>query len=185
MGFVLLGAYAGNEMALQGVVMQMLAHGISTGALFIICGEVYERIHTRELGQMGGLWQRVPQLASVALFFAIASLGLPGLGNFMGEILILIGSFRVEQAATIVAATGLILAAAYALLIVQRAFHGTPRDTEPLEDLTSREFLLLMVLVVILVWFGLYPQPVFDVAEAPMRFIGQALQSGRVGAGLP
>jgi NADH-quinone oxidoreductase subunit M len=185
MGFVLVGAYAGNEQALQGVVMQMLAHGVSTGALFILCGEVYERIHTRELGQMGGLWQRVPQLAAVALFFAIASLGLPGLGNFVGEILILIGSFRVDQAAAIVAASGLILAAAYALLIVQRAFHGTPRDTEPLEDLTKREFLLLMVLVVILVWLGLYPQPVFEVSESPMRYIGSMLQQGAAAGVLP
>jgi NADH-quinone oxidoreductase subunit M len=181
MGFVLVGAYAGNLQALQGVVMQMLAHGVSTGALFILCGEVYERIHTRELGQMGGLWQRLPQLASVALFFAIASLGLPGLGNFVGEILILIGSFRVDQAATIVAASGLVLAAAYALLIVQRAFHGTPRENEVLEDLTSREFLLLMVLVVILVWLGLYPQPVFEISEAPMRVIAQSLLFGRMG----
>ncbi|MGH8560520.1 MAG: complex I subunit 4 family protein, partial [Nevskiales bacterium] len=182
MGFVLVGAYAGNLQALQGVVMQMLAHGVSTGALFILCGEVYERIHTRELGQMGGLWQRLPHLGAIALFFALASLGLPGLGNFVGEILILIGSFRVNPAATVVAATGLVLAAAYALLIMQRAFYGTPRDTEPLEDLTTREFLLLMVLVVILVWFGLYPQPVFDVTEAPMRFIGQTLQGGAAGA---
>jgi NADH-quinone oxidoreductase subunit M len=114
-----------------------------------------------------------------------AVLGLPGLGNFVGEILILIGSFRVDQAAAVVAASGLILAAAYALLIVQRAFHGTPRDTEPLEDLTKREFLLLMVLVVILVWLGLYPQPVFDVSAAPMRYIGDMLQSGAAAGALP
>jgi NADH-quinone oxidoreductase subunit M len=181
MGFVLVGAYAGNLQALQGVVMLMLAHGVSTGALFIICGEVYERIHTRELGKMGGLWRRMPHLASIALFFAVASLGLPGLGNFVGEILILFGSFRVDQGAAIIAATGLILAAAYALLIMHRAFHGPVGDTEALDDLNSREFTLLMILVVILIWFGLYPQPVFDITEMPMQFISQMLQSGGAG----
>src|SRR5208282_117595 len=95
MGFVLVGIYSGNPVALQGVVIQMLAHGISAGALFILCGEMYERLHTRDLRLMGGLWTRLKYLPPIAMVFAAASLGLPGLGNFIGEFLILLGSFQV------------------------------------------------------------------------------------------
>ncbi len=124
MGFVLIGIYAGTELALQGAVITMLAHGISAGALFILCGEVYERLHTRDLRKMGGLWSTFPYLPPIALFFRCAALGLPGLGNFVGEFLVLLGTFKVDLGVTLVAATGLILAAVYSLIMMQRAFHG-------------------------------------------------------------
>ncbi|MFP5429357.1 MAG: proton-conducting transporter membrane subunit, partial [Gammaproteobacteria bacterium] len=124
MGFVLIGIYAGNTLALQGVVIQMLAHGLSAGALFILCGEIYERMHTRDLREMGGLWTRMRYLPPIALFFTAASLGLPGLGNFVGEFLILLGSYKVAPVVTIVATGGLILAAVYSLLMMQKAFYG-------------------------------------------------------------
>ena len=93
MGFFLLGAFAGTELALQGAVMQLVAHGLSTGALFMLAGALQERLHTRDMRQMGGLWGAVPRVAAMALFFALASLGLPGLANFIGEFLVLFGSF--------------------------------------------------------------------------------------------
>ena len=95
LGFVLLGIYAGNALALQGAIVQMLAHGLSTGALFILVGALQERLHTRDMLQLGGLWSTAPRIGAIGLFFAIASLGLPGLGNFVGEFLVLLGTYRV------------------------------------------------------------------------------------------
>ncbi len=108
MGFVLLGVFAWNTLALQGVVAQMVAHGISTGALFVLVGALQERIHTRDMRLMGGLWGKIPRLSALGMFFAIASLGLPGLGNFIGEFLILLGSFYVSVPFTVIAALGLV-----------------------------------------------------------------------------
>jgi NADH-quinone oxidoreductase subunit M len=179
MGFVLIGIYAGTEIALQGVVMQMLAHGISAGALFILCGEIYERMHTRELSKMGGLWARLPLLPPIALFFSVAALGLPGLGNFVGEFLILLGAFNVSVVVTCIAATGLILGAVYSLILVQRAFHGAPRDSlPPLKDLSKRELSMMAVLMVILLWLGLNPQPVLNTSAASMQAVHEVYRAG-------
>jgi NADH-quinone oxidoreductase subunit M len=165
MGFVLLGVFAWNTLALQGVVVQMLAHGISTGALFILVGALQERIHTRDMRLMGGLWGAVPRLSAFGMVFAIASLGLPGLGNFIGEFLILLGSFRVSVPLTVIAAGGLVAGAAYALLLVQRAFHGKasphPDAAKPI-DLTAPHLAVMAVLVIAIIGLGLYPQPIFD-----------------------
>lgn len=172
MGFVLVGIYSGSELALQGVVVQMLAHGLSAGALFILCGEIYERLHTRDLREMGGLWSRFKFLPPIALFFVAASLGLPGLGNFVGEFMILIGSFRDNPVITIVATGGLILAAVYSLLLMQRAFYGTPaKSAEPMEDLSGREISLMLTLMGMLVFLGLYPQPVLNTSAAVMHTV--------------
>src|SRR5690606_21582579 len=94
MGFVMIAIYSGSELALQGAVVQMIAHGLSAAGLFILCGQLYERLHTRDLRLMGGLWGRLRYLPGVMLFFSVASLGMPGTGNFVGEFLILIGSFQ-------------------------------------------------------------------------------------------
>ncbi len=181
MGFVLIGIYAGTEQALQGAVINMLAHGISAGALFILCGEVYERLHTRDLRQMGGLWSRFPFLPPIALFFAAASLGLPGLANFVGEFLILLGTFPVAKLVTVFAASGLILAAVYALMFVQRAFYGPVPDGEKkmLADLNRRELATMLTLMGLLVLFGLYPQPVLDLSKAPMQAVQHLYQAAQ------
>jgi NADH-quinone oxidoreductase subunit M len=174
MGFVLVGVYAGTEIALQGVIMQMLAHGISAGALFILCGEIYERLHTRDLRKMGGLWGRFPYLPPITLFFVAASLGLPGLGNFVGEFLVLIGTWSVDPIVTIAASTGLILAAVYSLIMIQRAFHGPEQHDEfphDLEDLSKRELLMLGTLMAIMLWLGLYPQPLLDTSASAMQHV--------------
>lgn len=164
MGFVLLGVFAWNTLALQGVVIQMLAHGISTGALFVLVGAVQERLHTRDMRLMGGLWGIFPHLSAFGMVFAVASLGLPGLGNFIGEFLILLGSFQVSVTFTVIAAGGLVAGAAYALLLVQRAFHGeaAPHPGAKPIDLTAPHLAVMVVLVLAIIGLGLYPQPIFD-----------------------
>ncbi len=169
MGFILVGVFAGTEKRCRGVVIQMLAHGISAGGLFILCGELYERLHTRDLTEMGGLWSRFSYLPPIALFFVVASLGLPGLGNFLGEFLILLGTFQAHPAVAVVAASGLILSAVYSLILMQRAFHGKPKSDTRLADLNRREIATLGTLAALLIWLGLYPQPILDVSRAPMR----------------
>jgi NADH-quinone oxidoreductase subunit M len=178
MGFVVIGIYAGTQQALQGVVVQMLAHGLSAGALFILCGEIYERLHTRDLRQMGGLWSRLPYLPPIALFFVAASLGLPGLGNFVGEFLILLGSWPVNPLVTGVAATGLVLAAVYSLILMQRAFYGPAQVNEPMEDLSKRELSLMFTLMALLLALGLYPQSVLNTSAASMLSVSSHYQLG-------
>jgi NADH-quinone oxidoreductase subunit M len=173
MGFVLIGIYAGNTLALQGVVIQMMAHGLSAGALFILSGEIYERMHTRDLREMGGLWTRLRYLPPIALFFSAASLGMPGLGNFVGEFLILMGTYPIDPLVSIVATGGLILAAVYSLMMIQKAFYGKGKSDTPLEDLNGRELSLMLSLLVLLVMLGVYPQPILDTSASSMSVIEQ------------
>jgi NADH-quinone oxidoreductase subunit M len=161
LGFVLLAIFAGDSLALQGAVMTLIAHGVSTGALFLVAGALDARMHTREINAMGGLWDTMPRLSGVALFFALASLGLPGLGDFIGEFLILLGTFRAHAALAAVAACGVLAATLYALRFVQRVFQGPNLHSWQLPDLAVREGLMLGAMIVLLLWLGLYPQPVF------------------------
>ncbi len=161
MGFVLLGVFAWNELALQGAVIQILCHGISTGALFILVGALQERTHTRDLTRLEGLWSAAPRMGSVAMFFALASLGLPGLGNFVGEFLVLLGTYQRSIPLAVLASLGLIVATVYSLWIIQRAFHGPNREGWKLADLSPRELTVMGVLMAVLVWLGIFPSPVF------------------------
>ena len=165
MGFILLGIYAFNEMAMQGVVMQMVAHGISTGALFIIAGTLHERIQTRDLGQMGGLWAKIPKMGALGLVFVMASLGFPGLGNFVAEFLILNGSFMANQKLTIIATLGLVAATIYALRIMQKVFYGKEQKTWVIADFSIREMGIMITLVIAVVWMGLFPSAVLTVSR--------------------
>jgi NADH-quinone oxidoreductase subunit M len=176
MGFVLLGVYAWNELALQGAVMQMVAHGFSTAALFMIAGSLQERLHTRDMREMGGLWQQMPRMGAVAMFFVAASLGLPGLGNFVAEFLVLLGLFQVNPWMTAVAALGLITGAIYSLILMQRSFQGEISATlssklegHGLADFAGREMVTMMVMMVALIGLGLYPQPVLDMAKPVLQ----------------
>ncbi|WP_242917667.1 NADH-quinone oxidoreductase subunit M [Pontibacter liquoris] len=170
MGFVLLGVFAFNTWALQGVVMQMIAHGLSTGALFIIAGFLYERLHTRDIRQMGGLWPEAPKMGVVMLVFVMASLGLPGLGNFIAEFLTLVGVWQANRWLTVFATIGLVLATAYSLRMMQKVFLGPAREAQPiLADLNLREMLIAVPLVVLILWLGLFPQPVLDTALPAIR----------------
>ncbi len=169
MGFVLLGVYSWNELALQGTVIQLICHGISTGALFILAGMVYERIHTRDLDQMGGLWTCAPRMGAMAMVFAMASLGLPGLGNFVGEFLILFGTYKVNALAAVMGAIGVVFATVYSLFIMQRAFLGKKPSGLKMPDLNLRETLTMAILVAVIVWLGLYPRPVIDAARPALE----------------
>jgi len=164
MGFILLGVFSWNLFALQGSVMTMLAHGISAAALFMIAGALQERLHTREMGKMGGLWSVLPGLSVLTLFFSLASLGLPGLANFIGEFLVLQGTFSVNRILTSVAALVLILAPVYALIVMQRAFYGPLHWPVPVPDAGRREWASLGLLVLIAVWLGLGPQAVLNIS---------------------
>lgn len=165
MGFVLVGAFAFNELAYQGVVMQMITHGISTGALFMIAGSLYDRLHTRELDKMGGLWPALPGMGVVAMIFVMASLGLPGLGNFIAEFLILAGSWQSHPWITIAATIGLVVATVYSLRIMQKVFFGVSLREYRLPDLSFREALMFVPLVIVIIWLGVYPQPVINTAK--------------------
>lgn len=167
MGFVLLGVFAWNAVAVQGVLMQMICHGVSTGALFVIAGALQDRMHTRDIGEMGGLWSVAPKLAGFGLLFALASLGLPGLGNFIGEFLVLIGSFQSSQLLTILASLTLVASAVYSLRLVQRAFHGEAGRV--IADLGKLEMVVLLLLAVAIVWLGLAPQPVFSMSRSAVE----------------
>jgi NADH-quinone oxidoreductase subunit M len=180
MGFVLLGVFAWNTLALQGAVMQMIAHGFSTAALFMIAGALQQRLHTRDMSAMGGLWANMPRMGAVALFFAVASLGLPGLGNFVAEFLVLIGLFAVDPVITVVAASGLVTGAIYSLILIQKAFHGVPDMTRKLQDFGAREMSVMVAMIVGLVWLGFYPQPVIDVAAPVIQSLEQTVQMSTV-----
>ena len=165
MGFVLLGAYAWNDLALQGAVFQMVAHGVSTAALFMMAGALQQRLHTRDMGRMGGLWHQAPRMGACAMFFAVASLGLPGLGNFVAEFLVLAGLFAVQPWFTAAAAIGLITAAVYALWMMQQAFQGRPDEQRVMDDFGQREMLTMFAMMAGLLWLGVYPQPVLDLVQ--------------------
>ena len=169
MGFVTLGVYAWNEQALQGAVMTMLAHGLSAAALFMLAGGLQHRIHTRHMPSMGGFWGQVPRMSVVALFFSIAALGMPGLGNFIGEFLALLGAFQSNILFTAIAALGLILASVYSLWVIQKVFHGEYRsdeiDSSALKDLNAREMAFFILMMLGLLWMGMYPQSFLDLSQ--------------------
>jgi len=173
MGFVLIAIYTGSQLAFQGAVVQMIAHGLSAAALFILCGQLYERLHTRDMRQMGGLWSRIKWLPGLSLFFAVANLGMPGTGNFVGEFMILTGSFQSVPVIIVIATFGLVFASVYSLVMVQRAYYGAPKSETPLRGMSPREFLMIMVLVVLLLLLGVYPQPILDTSHAAMSNIQQ------------
>jgi NADH-quinone oxidoreductase subunit M len=159
LGFVLIGLFAGSELAVQGAVVQMICHGLSTGALFLLVGVVQQRTGTRDLGSLGGLWSPAPRFGAMFLLFAMASLGLPGLGNFVGEFLVLFGAYPVFPGWTAIATLGLVLSTVYALRMVQDTLHG-PVRWPAFRDLGRRETLAAGVLGALLIGIGLFPHAV-------------------------
>ena len=162
LGFVLLGIFSWNPLALQGAVVTMICHGISTGGLFVLVGALQERIHTREMDRMGGLWNTMPRFSGAGMVFALASLGLPGLGDFVGEFLVLLGAWQASPGAAIAATLGVLGATFYALRFIQRAFHGPNTYEWRLPDLSFREGVVAASMIAALLWLGLYPRPVLD-----------------------
>src|SRR3954468_3558911 len=155
MGFVLLGIFAFREIAMQGVVLQMVTHGISTGALFVLAGMLKERLHTRDIAQMGGLWTSIPGMGAVAMLFTMASLGLPVLGNFVAEFLILMGTFLVNVPLTAIATLGLVFSALYSLRLVQKVFLGPLTVQTTTRDFSTREMIIMAAFTVSIVLLGL------------------------------
>lgn len=166
MGFVVIAIFTGSQLAMQGAVVQMVAHGLSSAALFILCGQLYERLHTRDLRLMGGLWGQIKWIPALSLFFAAANLGMPGTGNFAGEFMILTGSFAKVPLIIVLATFGLVFASVYSLVMMQRAFYGVPQTRAPLAGMTGREFLMIMILVVLVILLGVYPQPILTTSAA-------------------
>jgi NADH-quinone oxidoreductase subunit M len=173
LGFIVLGIFAFNPQALSGAIMQMVNHGLSTGALFLIVGMIDERRHTRLIAEFGGLAKVMPALAAFFLIVMLSSLGLPGLNGFVGEFLILLGAWRANPGYAIFAATGVILAAIYLLWMYERVMQGpvTNEKNTRLPDLSRREIALLVVLVVFIIALGVYPRLVLDPMQASIATI--------------
>jgi NADH-quinone oxidoreductase subunit M len=163
LGFVILGLFAFNMQGLDGALYQMLNHGVSTGALFLLVGMIYLRRHTREISEFGGLWHSIPIWAAVFMFAMLSSIGLPGLNGFIGEFLIMLGSYVQSWTAVVFAVTGVILGALYMLWTYERVMYGpiTKKVNETLHDLTSREIATMVPLMALMVVMGLYPRFIF------------------------
>ncbi len=173
MGFITLGIFALNPNGLSGGILQQINHGISTGALFLIVGIIYERRHTREISEFGGLSNVMPVYATMFLIVAMSSLGLPTLNGFIGEFVILQGAFEENWVWAALAVTGIILAAAYLLWLYQRTMFG-PLDNpknKNLKDVNFREMMTLVPLIILAFWIGLYPKPFFRILEQPVQKI--------------
>jgi NADH-quinone oxidoreductase subunit M len=166
LGFIVLGTFAFTPESISGGVLQMVNHGISTGALFLLLGMLYERRHTYEIADLRGIQKPAPVFAAVFTVVMMSSIGLPGLNGFVGEYLILIGSFVTRRWWTVAAAAGVIFAAVYLLWAYQRVFHGTPdEENARTPDLTWREGLVMAPLLAAIVFLGVYPKPVLDRIE--------------------
>lgn len=186
LGFVMLGLFALNPLGIQGGILQMINHGLSTGALFLLVGMIYERRHTREMDAFGGLWKVMPVYGSLMLIVALSSMGLPGLNGFVGEFTILLGAYGSNAIGSPwfagIAALGVILAAIYILYMFQKMFLG-PLDKEEnmkLKDLNWREIATLIPLLVFIFWIGLYPKPFFALMAPAVDNLVKIIQTASI-----
>jgi len=180
MGFVTLGIFAMNPNGLSGSLIQQLNHGISTGALFLIVGIVYERRHTREISEYGGLSNIMPIYATLFMIITMSSIGVPALNGFIGEFTILQGAFEANRVWAMVAVSGVVLGAAYMLWLYQRTMFGqlTNPKNQNLKDVNVRELAVLLPLIAWAFWIGLYPKPYFDILEKPVAKIVERVHPG-------
>jgi len=169
MGFIIIGIYAFNGIAFRGAVMQIIAHALSTGGLFVIAGIVQERLHTRELKRMGGLWEDMPGLGGFSFVFVMASLGLPALANFVAEFMVLLGTYLSNPLWGILASLGLIVSVIYSLRIMQKVFFGPKSETYKTNDINIRELVILSALLIPIVYFGIFPRQVFRTLSKPVN----------------
>ena len=191
LGFVMLGIFALTVQSVQGALMVMINHGISTGALFLIVSILYERRHTREISEYGGISNVMPVYATITMIMFLSSMGLPLLNGFVGEFTILQGAFMAKWQWGAWAVPGVVLAAAYLLWLYQRVFFGTVTNpkNEKLHDLTPREVATFVPLLIMAFWIGLYPKPFFQILEQPVNHlvatVHAPLPSPNVNASLP
>jgi NADH-quinone oxidoreductase subunit M len=180
LGFIVLGTFAMTTQAITGGVMQMVNHGVSTGALFLLVGMIYERRHTRQISELGGIQAVAPIFAGFFMIVMLSSIGLPGLNGFVGEFLVLIGSFETARWWVVVATIGVILAALYLLWAYQRVFHGEPsEDNKSFPEITLREGLLLSVFVAAIVFAGVYPKPMLDRIEPSVKALIEHVEASK------
>ncbi len=181
LGFVMLGMMALNIQGLEGSVIQMINHGISTGALFLIVGMIYERRHTRMIADFGGLAKSMPVFSSFFMIVALSSIGLPLTNGFVGEFLILLGTFKVKPVYAIIGASGVVLAACYMLWMLQRVIFGTitKPENKNLKDLTAREKVVLIPLIILIFWIGIYPKPFLTRMEPAVKSIIKMVNAAR------
>lgn len=172
MGFVLFAIYSANQLSYQGAVIQMIAHSISISGMFILCGQLYERLHTRDMRLMGGLWNSINLIPAFFLCFSIAMFGLPGTGNFVGEITILFGSFQIAPIITVIAAFGIIFASIYSLSMMQRIYYGPIFKSNKLfKDMSLREKFIIIMLLLCTFYLGIFPQCILNTSCMTMRDI--------------
>jgi NADH-quinone oxidoreductase subunit M len=181
MGFIMLGIMTLNLQGMQGSMIQMINHGISTGALFILVGMVYERRHTRLISEYGGLASRLPVYSTFFMIILLSSIGVPGTNGFVGEFLILLGAWSYNKVYAVLGGTGIIFAACYMLWMYQRVFYGkiTKVANEKLIDLDLREKLVLVPLVIMVFWIGIYPKPFFRLLEPSLKTVIRQVEAGR------
>jgi NADH-quinone oxidoreductase subunit M len=209
LGFCLLGLFALNAEGITGGVLQMINHGLSTGALFLLVGMIYERYHTRQLDELGGLASRLPLLASAMVFISLSSIGLPGLNGFVSEILSLAGMFRRHPLYAAIGAVGLVLGAWYLLSMLQHAFFGPLKEpraesgeqgaessehssepgrprprSQPVRDMNLREALALAPICVLCLWIGLRPQPLVDIIRPDVEAVAALYLEEDAGLGM-
>ena len=188
MGIIMLGLFALNAVGLAGGVLQMVNHGLTTGALFLLVGMLYDRAHTREIAKFGGLWSAMPRYSVLFLLVMMASVGLPGTNGFVGEWLSLLGAFQVHPLWGILGAIGVVLGAVYMLTMFQRVFFGEQSKlSASMPDLTMREIAVMVPLIVLILWIGLYPATFLDPIEATTSAWAQAIALAGEGmaAGVP
>ena len=171
MGFVAVGIASWSPVALSGSILQMVNHGFTTAALFALVGMLDERAHSRQVAAYGGLWGRVPMLSFFFLFFAMASAGLPGLNNFVGEFLILVGTFRVSPLTAVIAFLGIVLPLVYTLRLVQEVLFQTERQPLLLPDLSLREGAVLAALALVDLYIGIHPEPLLAMIKTPVSLL--------------
>jgi len=168
MGFVTLGFFIFNDLGVSGGLVQMIAHGFVSGAMFLGIGVLYDRVHSREIASYGGVINTMPKFTAFAMLFAMANCGLPATAGFVGEWMVILGAVKANFWLGLLAATALIFGAAYTLWMFKRVYLGPVAndDVKGLEDINSREFLMLALLAIAVLWMGVYPKPFTDVMDS-------------------